>query len=249
MEQEKKNFRDFVESEYWKRMDKNSNYSLRAYARDLDVDPSLLSKLLRGKRSFTENMIHHIGQKMELNEVELFPYKKSLLDDPKWVRLDESEEDVLSHWSCFAIAELMKIKEFQSNSKWIAKRLNISTEQAEKSLESLKACGIVGVDQRGKLNLREENTISSNLSKSSSLRRRLQEQYLDLAKKSILKDSYSSRHHSGLTVCIDKKMIPHIKTKTKVFFMEINKLAESSKSPEEVYQMSLSLFPLSGDSE
>ena len=44
-------------------------------------------------------------------------------------------------------------------------------------------------------------------------------------------------------------MIPHIKTKTKVFFMEINKLAESSKSPEEVYQMSLSLFPLSGDSE
>lgn len=45
---------------------RNARYSLRAFARDLDVDHSTLSQLLRGKRPATERAVRLLGERLKL---------------------------------------------------------------------------------------------------------------------------------------------------------------------------------------
>lgn len=45
---------------------KNANYSLRAMARDIDVSPSTLSKILNGKCMASDKMVLDIVEKIDL---------------------------------------------------------------------------------------------------------------------------------------------------------------------------------------
>jgi hypothetical protein len=46
-----RDYRAFLKSELEERMEKNSSYSLRAFARDLTVSPQMLSLVLNGKKT------------------------------------------------------------------------------------------------------------------------------------------------------------------------------------------------------
>ena len=59
-------FRLFLQQELARRCSRNSQYSLRSFALQLDKDHSTLSQLLRGKRPMTEKTIEQIGSKLGL---------------------------------------------------------------------------------------------------------------------------------------------------------------------------------------
>jgi plasmid maintenance system antidote protein VapI len=56
--------RGLIEEEFMRRREKNPKYSLRGYARHLEVDPSLLSKVLRNKRNISKNLSKKISDKL-----------------------------------------------------------------------------------------------------------------------------------------------------------------------------------------
>src|SRR5437868_10916749 len=64
-------FRTFLEQELTRRSSANPNYSLRAFARDLGVDSSFLSKLLNGKRSMTARTIYTLAPRLALSEEQI----------------------------------------------------------------------------------------------------------------------------------------------------------------------------------
>jgi transcriptional regulator with XRE-family HTH domain len=70
-------FRSFLQDELEKRCKKNPRFSLRAFARTLDVEPSALSKILHGKRSLTPKMLLRMASQLGLpdNEIERFAKK------------------------------------------------------------------------------------------------------------------------------------------------------------------------------
>lgn len=47
-----------------RRRERNSHYSLRAYARDLETDPSYLSKIMNGRRRISRNLAAKIAKKL-----------------------------------------------------------------------------------------------------------------------------------------------------------------------------------------
>ena len=64
-------FRQFLEDELARRMQSMPRYSLRAFARHLDVDSSFLSKILNGKRTVTMRTIRMFGERLNLTTDEL----------------------------------------------------------------------------------------------------------------------------------------------------------------------------------
>lgn len=64
-------FRKFLEDELARRSQSTPRYSLRAFARHLDVDSSFLSKILNGKRTVTMRTIRMFGERLNLPTQEL----------------------------------------------------------------------------------------------------------------------------------------------------------------------------------
>lgn len=64
-------FRQFLEDELARRSQNYPRYSLRAFARHLEVDSSFLSKILNGKRTVTMRTIRMFGERLNLTPDEL----------------------------------------------------------------------------------------------------------------------------------------------------------------------------------
>jgi plasmid maintenance system antidote protein VapI len=64
-------FRSFLQDELDKRCKKNPRFSLRAFARTLEVEPSALSKILHGKRALTPKMLMRMASQLGLPEQEI----------------------------------------------------------------------------------------------------------------------------------------------------------------------------------
>ena len=73
-------FRSFLQDELDKRCKKNPRFSLRAFARTLEVEPSALSKILHGKRALTPKMLLRMASQLGLPEqdIERFTSKQSV---------------------------------------------------------------------------------------------------------------------------------------------------------------------------
>lgn len=62
---------------------KNSSYSFRALARDLEIDSSYLHKLLHGKKAFPPRLVYKIGLELGLETEELLGFLKPVLEHGK----------------------------------------------------------------------------------------------------------------------------------------------------------------------
>jgi transcriptional regulator with XRE-family HTH domain len=62
--------RDFLNRELAQRQQRNSRYSLRAFARDLDCDHATLSQWLRGARPVSNAAEDHIFSRLDLDPFE-----------------------------------------------------------------------------------------------------------------------------------------------------------------------------------
>jgi len=71
------NFRDYrlvLKAELERRRSRNASYSLRAFARDLELSPSRLSRVLNGKEALSRPRAERIGGKLgfQKDQIELF---------------------------------------------------------------------------------------------------------------------------------------------------------------------------------
>ncbi len=75
---QEQDFRSFLQDELEKRCKKNPRFSLRAFARTLEVEPSALSKILHGKRALTPKMLMRMASQLGLPEqdIERFTIKQ-----------------------------------------------------------------------------------------------------------------------------------------------------------------------------
>ena len=112
------------------RCEKNSQYSLRSYAKALDMDCSTLSKILRGKRVLGKRLIRKLAPSLNLSlpEIEKFiSYdirQKNLFidresDDLEYLQHTLDNFQIISDWYHYAILELMRLDYFIPDSKWI----------------------------------------------------------------------------------------------------------------------------------
>lgn len=148
---------DIIKTEFETRKKKNAHFSLRSFARKLEISPAQLSQIMNGKRPITLKFIKKIAAKLNYSPREV----KSLMDsfikdkggatpyhDQKRIRLEDDHFKLIADWYHFAILSLTKLKEAKSDPRWIASQLGISITDASAALIRLERLGLIRTKPR-----------------------------------------------------------------------------------------------------
>lgn len=238
---ERTEFLDAVKAEFGRRRRRNANYSLRAYAKSLKVDQSLLSKVITGKRIPTAVFISKVAAELGFR-------KTTTVAKDDYSQLTEDYLDIVGDWLHFAILEFLKTKDASSKPEAIAKQFGVHPLQVELALKRLVKLGFLKYENRRYALMKPDNSWYSSVN-TSSARKRLQKQLHEKALQSLDGDDFSQRDHSSLTVAIHPDHLQDIRLKITSLRRELDryieeKLDSNSIQPTEVYQLTFALFPL-----
>ena len=123
-------FRIMLQAELQRRRAANARYSLRSFARDLDVDHSTLSQILRGKRRLTGRTVRAFGRRLRL------------------AGPDIAELCALENES--AVLTAIERPNFQADSRWIASMVGIPLDEVNVTIQRLLRKRIVTMTARAR---------------------------------------------------------------------------------------------------
>lgn len=239
-------FHAFLKREYLSRCSRNKRYSVRAFAKALDSDPSTLSKILSGKRNLGLKSIEHFGKKLGLNseQIEVFQRKTKIVDQ-EFKAIDLDTFSVIAGWYHDAILELISVKGFQPDIRFVAEALDISVEEAKAAVARLIRIGFLMIDQNGVWHdISSGKTTTLNSPYTSEALQKHQRQVLTNAISAMQKTPIEKRSQYSLTFGIDPRWMPEARIMIKEFGRNLMKLMSENQEHTSVYQLSVSLFPV-----
>lgn len=236
-------------AELERRLKANSRYSLRAFARDLDLSPGQLSELLSGKRTLTVKAGMKLARRLGLSASETqaligaAALEASGLDapiaEPKELSLDTFE--IVSEWHYFAILNLFETRDFRAEAAWIARRLGIPTTEAKLALERLERVGLLK-RSAGKLVLDSGFVFSPTGIPAEGIRS-YHRQILDKAKTALETQLVAERDITGLSLALDPRDLPALVQELRALRDRV--LAKYARGKRtEVYHLEMALFRL-----
>lgn len=248
-------FRLYLQDELLKRCRNNSSYSLRSFARSIQINPSSLSRILRGQRAISETIKEKLGCRLGLSPVELTQFKTTPVKrDSNYTSVSNSTMDfnqlsldvfsVISDWYHYAILELTYLHHFKSDPKWIARTLGITVSEVHVAKERLTRLGILKITKKGTWVNHSGNHTNISEDMKASAYRKLQKQVLEMAIKALEEVPIEQRDQSSLTVAIHTKRLPAAIERITQFRREFNSFLEQDSKRDHVYQLGISFYPV-----
>jgi len=257
-------YRHILQSEFEKRIARNSIYSLRSFARDLGLTASRLSEIFNEKQGLSKNKAYEICTKLGLigEERELFilsvqasharkkvekleaqvKLQKKLLQREKEVSTDYFK--LIEGWHHFAILELSTMQDFESQSKWISKKLGITMNEAEIAIERLIRVGLL--EEIDGIYEKKEDFVHTTSDIPSESIKTYHKQILEKSIDALYFQTVDQRDFSSINFKINKGDIPQIKERIKRF--RRNMIEEfSADHGENLYTYSTQLIRLDKD--
>ena len=238
---------------------KSQNISLRNLAKKLQVSPSLLSLIAKGKRHLTEENVDIWAPYFEWTLQEVTWLKKIILLETASTEekreamksmsrfktfKEESSQEVLTFkylqkWWNVAIREMSDLPDFNENEYWIQERLlfKVSLTDIRKSLNFLNKHKLLA--KYGNFRRLDCQGDIYRLSLST-----FHQQILTKAVESIYKVNSDGRHILGHTLIVSKDQLNEVKDILDETLEKIAKLAEKADKKKEVFHVALLGFPL-----
>ncbi len=246
-------FRLYLQNELLTRCNKNPKYSLRSFARALEINPSSLSRILRNKRTISNNIKYKLGKRLGLSPIELSNFKEGKYDsnyennnsiENNFNQLTIDTFIAISDWYHLAILELVKLKNFKPNNRFIAKAFDITVNEVNAAVERLIRLDLLKIEKDGKwINTKGSNTTVDDDLTHSAYRKYLK-QILGLAIKALEEVPVNLRDQSSMTMSINTNRLPEAIEMITKFRRRLCKFLEEDKEKDEVYQLAISLYPL-----
>jgi uncharacterized protein (TIGR02147 family) len=238
---------------------KNPAFSLRSFAKKLQVSPSSLSEILNGKRNVSKKlavrMLARLGSdpKDQNKIIQLFDYNKNSttkVSEPskKYLELSSDHFQILSQWHHFAILSLTETKGFIADPVWISERLGIKVTEAELALERLQRLELVEWNRLKKsLKITKGQLMTSDDIADTAVRKSHFED-LQIAAKKLDEVDIVDRDFTSMTVALDKNKLPQAKKMIRNFQDQLATFLETGTQTE-VYKICFHLFTLSQNSK
>lgn len=244
-------FADRLQEELADRSNRNPSYSLRAFAKSLDVDHSTLSKFLTGARKPGTKVILKLGAKIGLSPEEIsFFIESSKGNAPSGFNSFESINadnfKVISDWYHYAILELMAVEDFKPDFEWVAESLGITKNQVEVAIKRLERVGLLRVTAEGEW-VDRSSGFSTTLDTpySTSAFRRLQRQVLEKAIIALDEIPMQRRNQTSMTTAVSIDKIPEAISMITKFRRKLGRFLKSKPGEnQEVYHVSISMYPI-----
>lgn len=163
-------FADFLKEELSRRVDRNPSYSLRAFARDIELSPSRLSEVMSGKHGISRSSARIICKSLGLAQSKIEYWcdvvdakfarcdrlraqalrrLKKAHNEPELYEFSGDEFSLISDWYHLAILELMKVKSFEPSVAWISECLKIGEQTAFEAIGRLERLELISIDDDG----------------------------------------------------------------------------------------------------
>jgi uncharacterized protein (TIGR02147 family) len=260
------NYRKMINDEWAARKCRNPSYSMRSYARDMKVSVSFLSRLLSGSKSLgpdrANDLARNLGweSKKRLAFVTLVRLESTKSDTLRTELTKEVDQifavdsfqpievdlfKMMSEWHYSSILELLDTETFESNPRWIAKRLGIGEVEAALAIDRLKRLGLLA--EKDEFLVKSTPAISTGDVPSTAIRK-FHTQMLKKAEAAVEGQTIDERDFSGVTLAIDVKKIPEVRELIKKFRRDLVKLAKTGTN-QEVYHLGIQFFKTTQKSE
>lgn len=188
-------YRDAIRTEYTRRRERNPSYSLRSFARDLDVSASQLSEVMNQKKNMSRKMAQKIANQIGLRpeEAELFILSTEIESESSirpgeqswqaWleknriqkelgrpVNLDETRFKLISELRPHVLFATFGLKNFRLNYTWLSTLLGVFQSQLRDLFKRLEAIGAIQWTPKGEPELLAERFSSTEGVPSQSIR-------------------------------------------------------------------------------
>lgn len=250
--------RSFLSEELASRSRKNPGYSLRAFAKQLGLDSSRLSKILKGDRPISQDLALKVAEKLDFKTEEINKLCESYNRKEKqpsqrrsYRKIPFEEFKVISDWSHYAIMEALKLKDFRPNVRWLCKRLHLSASVINLCLKRLQRVGLLRITNGQKWVDTSEgfstHIADSNL--TSLAHRRHQKLILEQAIGALQKTPLENRSQTSMMMATSTERLEEAKQRIKKFRRELCEFLEAAENKDAIYQLSVSLFPLTKENK
>ena len=243
-----------LKEHFSKRQQTNTAYSLRAFARDLQMPASTLSQVLLGNRPLPLKNSPKVIQHIRLNSKERTLFQTSLgkkhiqldaiqvSDKESRFILDETYYQIIAEWEHYAVLMLFDCPSFEPSLDAIQERLAVTRVRAEVVVENLIKYGMLSKDEAGNW-LRTHSRFRTTEDVTSEALQASHRESLAVAQRKLDETAVDLRDFSSLMVAIDLEKIPEAKIIIREFRQKFAELMKTGKHTD-VYQLAIQLFPL-----
>jgi uncharacterized protein (TIGR02147 family) len=228
--------------------------------------PSLLSMVLKGERTPSDELIEKLVVELKLNRSEA-NFLKLKVKIERLERKGKSTEDLreeidnliksvskvkrsvvglsafesIAQWYCVVIKQLIDVGDFVEDLEWICRRLRnkIRPHQAKKAIEHLESLGTIARDDQGKLYVVHAITTPTEIPSPAIVQHHLG--MMERAKEAIEEQLVTERCFRSVTLKAKSEDLPKIKKEISDFIEMINDkyAADEARS---VYQLNIQYF-------
>ncbi len=248
--------RRWLSVEFSQRMEKNPNYSLRAYARSLHISAAALSEILSGKRSMSERRSHQLLNHLPDAKEKIVMLQESFTRSTRIKQLKKygtvyseemlpkSQNKFMADWRYFALMSLLRTGEFKErlDESKLALRLNIPINEVKQVLIELQTEELIAVDRRGILRCVEKVFRSPPLYPKSLLDKRAKAGFKLAAQ--AMKDPEKWHYVDFMTITTDVRRLEEAQSMIDDFVKRLGIFLSSGEGTE-VFELSVNLFSLS----
>lgn len=247
---------ELLRYEFSSRAEKNPQFSLRSFAKFLGVSHALLSLVMNEKRGPSQAFISKICERLSLD-----PQKQGILQSRHEIKPSKNSKPqvqyhkmgldqfaLLSEWQHFAILSLLEIEDTVLSAEFVSKRLGISETLARVSIKRLFELDLLAKDKTTGRWKQKSGPIVIENTNSTSHTRKYQNQLINKSLESLENHPMELRDISSTTFAMSPKNIPHALKRIRSFRRELSKELEDMGDQQEVYNLTVQIFPTSGRS-
>ncbi len=259
---------NFLKSTYLSKSERNSKYSIRAFAKDIGISSSRVSELFNRKGRLSERIAKRIAGNLNLNPKEkkifialvLKEYSQSKLKQQEAIdyldSLDRKDSffsvnvdgfKLISDWYHFGILTVMELDEFDGSSVFLAKKLGINIETVKDALTRLLKLDFISFE-KGIYFLNKEEGLTTTHDLFSPALRKSHKQSLNQGIEALESIPIELRDITSMMMAIDTKKLPEAKKMIKGFRRDLCQFLESDEK-NSAYQLNIQLIPLNTNKE
>lgn len=241
-------FRHFLAERFASARRGNRRYSLRSFARQLNVNHSTLSQVLRGRRPLTRKAIQRMGAQLGLSERLISFYSKrpasaadTSYDEPAQAGLDQFH--VFADWYHRAILALVHVKSFRADSRWVARSLGITVDEANVALQRLLRLGFLKMEGAKWVD-RSEGADFGKGEFTPALRKKVRGQGHRMALDALESVPEEFFAQDSILLAIDSRKLARVNELAREFFENVQAVLGEGRGKDDVYEIQISAFPV-----
>lgn len=240
--------RQVLQAELERRCQVNPRYSLRSFAKAIGMSHTQLSLILSGRRPITEQSAFRIAEHMRFagDELQRFVLRRNEQPSQSQVcdQLTLDQFEVIKNWYHLALLSMVELPNVKWTLKKLATRFNFSESKVKLAMERLERLGLVeDCPRRGFRRTGEPLRFDNKVSTAAT--RQYHTGILEVAQHALENTNISERDFSATTLLLKSDCIAKMRAQIQRFRRELCDMFESHDGDEQVYTLSVQLFPVS----